>query len=222
MRGAMLRHLILKDLRLQRPLIVASLIAGAFSLALCPLSPTAFYVGSVSLLCVLIVANIMTVMTGVVQERKDKVLLFVLSLPISTVDYTIAKACANVATYLAIWLPLSGGALVLILTTPAPDGIVPFVTAILGFVLTYYCVLLAVALALGSDFWNMATIIGGNISANFFIALVLRLPTVVANRRGETPVWGTEVVAFLVLELVVAVLALGLAFALVSRKKDFV
>ena len=35
-------------------------------------------------ICALIILNIFLVMCGVVQERKDKVLLFMLSLPVST------------------------------------------------------------------------------------------------------------------------------------------
>ena len=53
-----------------------------------PLGASPAYVGGVSLICALIVLNIFLVMGGVVQERKDKVLLFILSLPVSTMQYT--------------------------------------------------------------------------------------------------------------------------------------
>ena len=49
-----------------------------------PLGTVTAYVGCVSLICVLVILNIFLVMTAVVQERKDKVQLFILSLPVST------------------------------------------------------------------------------------------------------------------------------------------
>ena len=58
--------------------------AALVAIAIMPLGRVSAYVGGVSLICVLVILNIFLVMSGVVQERKDKVLLFVLSLPVST------------------------------------------------------------------------------------------------------------------------------------------
>jgi hypothetical protein len=48
------RHLILKDLYLTRWMIVGSIVAGLGAIALMPVSKASAYVGSVSLICVLI------------------------------------------------------------------------------------------------------------------------------------------------------------------------
>ena len=52
--------------------------AGAVALGDDAARPVSAYVGGVSLICVMVILNIFLVMSGVVQERKDKVLLFVL------------------------------------------------------------------------------------------------------------------------------------------------
>ena len=75
---------------------VGALAAGGGSLAIMPITPVASYVGGVAFVCVLVILNIVLVMNGVVQERKDKVQLFILSLPVSTTQYTTAKVIANV------------------------------------------------------------------------------------------------------------------------------
>ena len=95
MSRSVVRQLIVKDLYLTRWMVVGSLAAGAAAIALMPLGVVSGYVSSVSLICTLIILNIFLVMSGIVQERKDKVQLFFLSLPVSTAQYTIAKIVAN-------------------------------------------------------------------------------------------------------------------------------
>ena len=107
MSAPIVRQLILKDLFLFRWMIVASIVAGGASIAIMPWSQVSAYVGGISLICTLIVLDIFLVMSGVVQERKDKVLLFILSLPVSTTQYVVAKVAANAIAFLVPWLVLT-------------------------------------------------------------------------------------------------------------------
>ena len=95
-----------------------------------------------SLICVLIVLNIFLVMSGVVQEKKDKVLLFVLSLPVSTTQYTVAKVLANAIAFTVPWLVLTAANIVMIDVRRFPNGLLPFWVTVLGYLLFYYCALL--------------------------------------------------------------------------------
>ena len=88
MNSAIIRQLVLADLYLLRWMIVGAVAGGAGAIAVMPLGRVPAYVGSVLLICVLIILNIFLVMSGIVQERKDKVQVFVLSLPISPMQYT--------------------------------------------------------------------------------------------------------------------------------------
>ena len=63
--SSMMWHLVRKDLHLHRSMIVAALVAGALALVVLPLSPATFYIGSVSVLCVLVVLNLFLVFSGV-------------------------------------------------------------------------------------------------------------------------------------------------------------
>jgi hypothetical protein len=215
-------RLALKDLYLTRWISIAATVVGVLSLAMTPLDPVAFYVGSVSFLCVLIVLNIFLVLSGVTGEKKDKVRLFVLSLPVSTAQYTFAKMAANFTAFFVPWVLLTAGSLFVIAMTALPDGLMPIVLALCVYLLTYYCVLLGVGIVSESQFWPGAVILGGNVSVNFVIAALFRLPSGSAHVSGNAAVWGTDVIAVVTIEIVAAGLALLLAFVRQSRKKDFV
>jgi ABC-2 type transport system permease protein len=222
MSASVVRQLILKDLYLFRWMVVASLLAGGAALAIMPLSQVSSYVGGVSLICTLIILNIFLVMSGVVQERKDKVLLFILSLPVSTIQYLVAKVSANAIAFLVPWLVLTVGAIVVIDVSAIPNGILPYWLAVLGYILFYYCALLAVGLLWDSTAAHTTAIIVGNVSFNFFIPFLLGLPSVSRHAKGPIAVWTGDIVTIVAAELLAGALVLGLAVYFRSRTGDFV
>jgi ABC-type transport system involved in multi-copper enzyme maturation permease subunit len=222
MSRSIVRHLILKDLYLVRWMIAGSIASGGVALALLPLSSVSAYVGGVSLICVLITLNIFLVMTGVAQERKDKVLLFVLSLPVSTTQYLVAKVVAYAIAFVVPWLALTAATVGLIYGSQIPDGILPFWVAVLVYLLFYFCALLAVAVVSDSTGWHTTAIIVGNVSVNFLIPFLLRRPSVVAHANGPTAVWTADILAILAIELAAGAAALGFAVYFRSRNPDFV
>jgi len=222
MSAPIVRQLILKDLYLFRWLIAGSLAAGGAAIAVMPLGQASTYVGAISLICTLVVLNIFLVMSGVVQEKKDKVLLFILSLPVSTTEYLVAKVAANAIAFLVPWLVLTVGTIAMIDVSAIPNGIVPYWLAVLSYILFYYCMLLAVGLMWDSTGAHVATIIVGNVSINFLIPFLLSLPSVSNHAKDPTAVWTGDIVAIVAAEIVAGALALGLAVHLRSRHGDFV
>ena len=222
MSRSIVTRLILKDLYLFRWFIVGAVVAGGISLAVMPWSMVSAYVGGVTLICTIIVLNIFLVMGGVVQERKDRVLLFVLSLPISTTQYVVAKVVANAVAFLVPWLVLTIAAVGVIDATDIPNGLLPFWVAVLAYLLFYYCALLAVSLVSDSTGWHATAITVGNISVNFLIPFLLSRPSVVAYREWPTAVWTADILTILGLEIAAGAAALGLAIYVVSRRTDFV
>ena len=222
MNGSIVRQLILKDLYLLRWMMAGSIAAGLAALAMMPQGKVSGYVGGVSLICILIVLNIFLVMGDVVQEKKDKVLLFVLSLPVSTTQYTVAKVLANAVAFTVPWLILTAANIVTVVVSQIPDGILPFWVAVLAYLLFYYCALLAVSLVTDSTGWHTTTIIIGNVSVNFLIPFLLSRPSVSANGEGPTAVWTGDIVAIIAIEILAGVTALGLAVYFNSRRPDFI
>jgi ABC-2 type transport system permease protein len=222
MNRSLIRALILKDLYLCRWIVGISVALGLLAVAILPLGTVAFYIGSVSVVCVLIVLNVFLVTFWVVQERKDKTMLFVLSLPISTSQYLVAKMASNFIAFFVPWLMVTVAGIVMVDLSGIPNGYIPFMVTILVYILSYYCVLLSVALVSDSMAWTTTVIITGNVSVNFMIPLAIRFPSVADNIRGATAQWGTDVIATLAIETALGIVAMAAVFALHSKKKDFI
>jgi hypothetical protein len=222
MNGSAVARLIRKDLHLWRWLVIGSLAAGGASIAVMPLTPVASYVGGVAFVCVLVILNIVLVMNGVVQERKDKVHLFILSLPVSTTQYTTAKVVANALAFAVPWAVLTAAALTVVVVSAMPDGLLPFWTVLLAYLLAYYLVLLAVAIVTDSSGWHATAITIGNVSINLLIPLLLNLPSIAAQTNSPRAVWTADVVGMVVGEVLVGAGALGLAIRLRARRTDHV
>jgi hypothetical protein len=222
MSGAVLARLILKDLYLTRWLVASSMAGGAVAIAMMPFGPVLAYVGGVSLICTLVILNIVVVMTAVVQERKDKVLLFVLSLPVSNAGQTLAKALAATIAFVVPWLLLTVATVVVIDRSAMANGGLPFLLTVLVYLLAYHWVLLGVALATDSNGWPATVITVGNISVNFLIPYLLSRPSIVAHRTGPTAIWTADILAFIAVELIAGLAALGVAVAWQLRRQDAV
>ena len=119
----MVGHLILKDWRLQR----AADLHFHRRLALIALgvvqsgAKAPMVVGSVWFFIALILVGTMLPLAGIVNERKKQNLAFLMSLPVSSIQYTTAKLVSTVGMFLMPWLTLVIAALLLIETR----GIVP-------------------------------------------------------------------------------------------------
>jgi ABC-2 type transport system permease protein len=222
MSRSLVLRLILKDLYLGRWLVGGTLLAGLVSLAMIPLSRVGYYVGSVSLLCVLIVLNLFINFQFVVSERKDRTQLFVLSLPISTGQYTTAKVVSSGIAFLVPWLLLTLGCALVIDGSAVPNGMIPLSIAVLTYILAYFCVFLAVALVTDASAATTTVIIVGNISINFLIPYLMGRPSVMATRDGPVAVWTPDVLLVIAAEVVCGLLALGVSLVLNARNRNFI
>ena len=223
MSRSVVTRLILKDFYLQWQTLAGSLLLGFASLALALFGggPITFYVGSVSFLCVLILLNVLLVGSTVAQEKKDRVMLFVLSLPVSTTQYAVAKLISSLLAFLVPFCLLGIAALLVIALTPIPHGLIPLTAAVMMYVCLYFCIFLAVALAGDSALWNTVVIIFGNVTINFLIAWLLSRPSVAVAAKGPVAIWPPEILASLAVEFLGSLLALAAALLIITRKKDF-
>lgn len=146
MSRSVVTRLVLKDFYLQWPIIAGSLVLGFAMLALALFGggPITFYVGSVSFLCVLILLNVFLVGSTVAQEKKDRVILFVLSLPVSTTQYAVTKLVSSLLAFLIPFSLLGAAAILVISLTPIPHGLIPLTMAVMMYVCLYFCIFLAV------------------------------------------------------------------------------
>ncbi len=224
MNSRVIQTLILKDWRLHRTQILISLLAGVVALALLQVkSETAFLVGTVWFFVALIVLGSMLPVSNVINERKKQSLAFVMSLPISALQYGISKMVSTLGLFLMPW-----GALVIAASTfvlsrgDIPKGIVPFMFILFGLPLVGFCMVAGAALVSESEGWTIAATIVCNSSYGLIYYFIIRDPAINGDLKSPVPVWSTPVLTILAEEAVAVALILGLTFYLQSRKREFV
>ena len=216
----MIKRLVLKDWYFQRWPIAASLAAGALALAFIAAGTNgSFYAGTVLLITVMVTAGVSLAATTVVGERTEHTLPFVMSLPISPIEYTAAKMVANVSIFLVPWTALTAGTLILLGIGAA--GMVPLATLTLVEMFASYCLILMVAIVTESMGWTISVMAAANLFLQAFLYYVTRRPGVAGAMRGKVVVWDRGTVTLLIVEIVLSFAFLGLAFVLQSRKRDF-
>lgn len=221
---SVVRHLILADWRLHRMQIVVTLIAGAISMAVFQLGrETAMVIGSVWFFIALIMIGHMLPLTAIVNERKNHNLAFLMSLPISSIQYTTAKLLSTLGIFLVPWLTLVISAVVLIeVRGIIPPGVIPvaLILAVLPFV--GFSIIACAGLVGETEGWGIAA----NVFCSSWYGLtwyfMSRVPALMANITDPAPVWNSTKLRFLGGEFGAIVLILGVTYYLQSRKRDFV
>jgi ABC-2 type transport system permease protein len=207
MSNPVVAKLIAKELSLNRLFMAGATFAGVLALAICLLGKVAFAVGAIMFLTALIAYAVTLPMFSVAGERKEKTRLFVLSLPVSRGEYVWSKMVGVSLSFLGPWLVLLIAALVLILTTPIPDGMVVYATLVMMFALTDFCVIVCAAMLVTSEAAQAIVIIFMNMSVTFFIIGMGALTSVGADSGKDVIHWSTTALTILGVESAIVVAA---------------
>jgi ABC-2 type transport system permease protein len=222
--GRVVRQLVVKDWYLYRGLILFTMLGGAIAVALSQgRSEPAVVVGAVCFFIALIMAAHMLPLASIVNERKSKTLAFVMSMPVSAIEYTTAKLIANLVMFLSPWLTLVLTALFMIETRAwIPRGVIPLMLILAFLPFIGFCLITAAALVGESEGWGIAANVVCSSSYGLTWYFMTRVPALMANANGPAPVWNSTVLTVLASELGVVVVILGVTFFLQSLKRDFV
>lgn len=216
------RKLIAKELHVYRHFIVAGAIAAVLSAAISPLSQLAFNIGMLAWLTTVIAAGVMLAIYGVINERKEHSLQFVMSLPISVAEYVRAKLLGLLLSFGVIWAVATIAALSLVLLAPGvPDGLLPYAVLLCLFLLVNFTVLLTGMMYVRSEGASTAMIVVTNMGVSIYMFTIVTLPGLHQHMSGQTPVWNSTFFTVLACELLVLVTALVLPLATASRRRDF-
>jgi hypothetical protein len=170
----------------------------------------------------LVLLNVMLVSSSLIGERKEKIRVFMLSMPVSTTQYSVAKLLSSLIAYFVPALALTLAAVLLLVATPLPDGFIPLTIATSVHCLLYFAAFLALALVTDSPGGMTTVVVCGNVSLSFLIPALINLTSVKGTLGAEAVVWGADVVALIVVELALAVAALTISFIVNSRKTEFI
>lgn len=192
----MIRHLVAKDWQFNRWPLAASLAIGACALAMLQwsTSPLAFYLGAVLLITVIVTVGIFLAFLCVIKESTQHVFPFVMSLPITLREYTLAKLLATGSLFLVPWTLLgAGAALVILRRESVPDGLLPYAMLLMSHMLTGYVLALAAALVTRSEGWTIAVAGITNLAFQGFMFWTGNLSDIKATVDGPVPVWSSSV-----------------------------
>jgi ABC-2 type transport system permease protein len=222
--NALTRKLIAREFYMHRWLIGGSIVAGLGGLAVVPSGGAmAFNIGFLLWLTTIVAFGAVVAMFGVASERKERVMNWVLSLPISHGDYVRIKVLALLLCYLVPWFVLSAAAVALIAAHPhLPDGLLPTTMLLCVFMLANYSLVLSSAMHVNSEGPMTIVIIVHNIAITLFIFMVAAIGDISRHMQGPVAVWNSAFWTVLAALLAVLALLLSAPYFFAARRRDFV
>jgi ABC-type Na+ efflux pump permease subunit len=221
--NSLTRKLVAREFYMHRWLIGGSIVAGLASLAVLGSGGHMnFNIGFLVWLTTIVALGAVMAMFGVATERKERVLNWVLSLPISHGDYVRIKVLALLLCFLVPWLALSGAAVALVAAHPhLPDGLLPSAVLLCTFMLANYSLVLCSALHLHAEGPMTLVIIVHNIAITLFIFMIGAIGDIQRHMQGPAAVWNSAFWTVLAAELVFLTLMLCLPYFVAARRRDF-
>ena len=219
---AMIRILVAKDWKLFEKQLAAYVLAGIVALALLGhAEPWSFYAGSLLLLIVMVAAACFSISTSLLVERREQTLGFVMSLPVSPLDFYVAKLVGNLITFGVPFAVLSVSALAVILLTPLPDGLTVLAALVFGHILLAHSVSLGVAMTVESEGWNTFVMIASMVLVNPFLMGIGQIPAISTHFEGHDIVWSAPALAILGTQLLLSAGIVALTGWVHCRKRGF-
>jgi ABC-2 type transport system permease protein len=223
MNYSMVKRLIFKDWYFERRAILLCLAGGLLSLGIVAFGgKVGFFIGLLLLITIMVVIGATLAMGTLVGERENQTLAFVMSLPISHLEYTTAKILVTLLIFIPFWLTLVAGSLALILAAPVSHGLFAFTAIMAVEILVNTCLMIAVALVTESKGWTISAMVAGNLAINVVGYIVAHIPGISEGMFGTTIVWRPAATISLAIEFALIAMLLGGAFFIQSRKRDFI
>lgn len=223
MMDTQIKQLVQKDLDLNRKFIPAVFAAGVVSMGIAAFSEFAFFVGSLLFITTLVAFGIMIGVYSVAQEREKKIHLFVLSLPITSVQYTLAKVISSVICFALPWAFLFVMVVVAILGLDSvKNGYLPYVTLVMLYFLCNFCMFLTAIIVSSSEKVMVSAILVTNVCITIALQAFARIPSIARTIETEQIVWSPVVLMILLAEIVFCILCLSAAVYSQKQKTDLV
>jgi ABC-2 type transport system permease protein len=223
MRHSVVGQLIWKDWQLQRGQIFFSIVGGALALGVIQLGtePT-IVVGTLWFFISIILVGAMLPLVSIVNERKKQNLAFLMSLPVSAIQYTTSKLLSSTGMFLIPWVTLVAAGVLMINLRGFPHGVIPLmlILALLPFV--GFGIITAAALMGESEGWGIAANVAVQSSYGLTYYFLTRIPAVMKSNTSPVVVWNPTTLKIVGTELALIPLLLGITYFVQSRKRDFI
>jgi len=223
MNNSIVMQLINKDWQLNKGPLTLYVILGFASLWIFTIpGDFAFTMGLIVLITIIAIIGIHMVITTVVHERKDQTLAFVMSLPVSYKEYTLAKVLSISIVAGGAWLLIFSAIIgCTTMLESIPDGLIPYSVMVMLHMLVIYAVLMAVAIITEHETTTIVVMALLNVTISIFMVGVAKLDAVGPFIRGAVAVWNDTSISIVLLQLFVIVLSVFLTFFFQSKKRSY-
>ncbi|HMO14669.1 MAG TPA: hypothetical protein PKA83_11125 [Pirellulaceae bacterium] len=216
--------LFLKDLFLSRRYLFGYLVGGLVSAAItCIPGEMMGFIGFILMVTVTIAAGIHLIGVLLLAEPIDMTRTFIMSLPVSLLDYSIAKISVVLASFLIPWIGMLACLTVLIYIVPdAKPGVLVALVPMFLFLLASFCVQIVTAVLTESVGWTIVMVVLGNVLFNLFLKSIFQHPVISEVVKSDALTWPPIVIQIVCIQG--GVILASLAFALIwqCRSRDLV
>jgi ABC-2 type transport system permease protein len=216
--------LFLKDLYLSRRPLFAYFVAAiaCSAIAVVP-QPTFAFIGFVLILTVAIGSGMHLLGELLLSEGSDQTRTFVLSLPVSLLDYSVAKIAVVLTTFLIPWSTMFACSTVLTVVLPwGHAGAIPMGVVVFLELLAAYTVQLVTAVISESVGWTVCVMVACNVFLNLFLMKLFQASEVQEMLKSDSLTFSPLMIQIMCIELGLIIAALAMALAVQMRKRDLV
>lgn len=219
-----IRILFLKDLFLSRRQLFGYFAAGMAASVLTALpNSTISFVGFILVMTVAIASGIHLIGTLMLSETTDQTRLFVMSLPVSLLDYSVGKIAVVLTTYLIPWTAMFVFISICTLVIPeAKQGAFVSLVTVFLFLLCGFTLQLVTAVVSESVGWTISVMVACNVGLNLFLMTLFANEEIAAVVKSDQLSWPVIVLQIVAVELAIVCVALVLAFVMQTRKRDLI
>lgn len=217
-----IRILYLKDLFLSRRTLFSYFVAGIVaSCVSCIPNETLAFIGSILIITVAIAAGLHLIGSLLLAEVTEQTRLFVMSLPVSLLDYSIAKIAVVLTTYLIPWTVMLACSIIFVVAG-TKAGSVAVIPVIFLFLLAAFTVQLVTAVVTESFSWTICVVVACNVLLNVVLKNLMNHPAIVAAAESKQLAWPPIVWQWILIELAIIIGAIVVSVLIQTRKRDLI
>jgi hypothetical protein len=167
--------------------------------------------------------GIVLLMKTNVFEKEKATQPFIMSLPVTVKEFTMAKILINLSVFATFWLIVSSVAFYFSFSRGlfAP-GAVPFITMVLLGVFVAYTCILSVSLIFQTLGMTVLSIMVFQFITSAYLWVIVYLEPISNHINGAEIVWNSTAANIVILQIVAAIGIILITFFVQNKKRDFI
>jgi hypothetical protein len=170
-----------------------------------------------------VTCSVVLLMRTVVQEKEKSTQLFIMSLPVTVKEFTLAKLLVNLPVFFAFWLVISVAAFYFVFGLGVfVYGTIPFVIMIFLGVFIAYISTLSVSLIYQSLGITVLALSLFELGTPAYLWVIAFLEPINSHIYDTHMVWNSTAIAIVTTQIAVAILIPLVTWHIQNKKRDFI